>query len=103
MNRHFPGHPLVPRKDLGQESPLPVPGYPELGDPARRQDEVPGVVAVPLPAAAWGALVTRTQVQGHLFFQYLLDDGLDPFSDAPAHLLLGQPLELLSVHAALRP
>jgi len=31
---HLPGHPLVPRKDLGQESPLPVPGYPELGDPA---------------------------------------------------------------------
>jgi hypothetical protein len=99
---HLPGHPLVPLKDLGQESPLPVPGYPELGDPARRRDEVPGVVAVPLPAAAWGALtVTRSQVLGHLFFQHLLDDGLDPFPDAPADLLLGQPLELLSVHSAL--
>jgi hypothetical protein len=49
MNRYLPGHPLVPLKDLGQESPLPVPGYPELGDPARRRDEVPGVVAVIQP------------------------------------------------------
>jgi hypothetical protein len=40
-------------------------------------------VAVPLPAAAWGALVTRSQVLGYLF-QHLLDDGLDPFPDAPA-------------------
>ncbi len=65
-NRRFPGRPLVPRKDLGQESPLPVPGYPELGDPARRRDEVPGVVAVPLPTAAWGALaISRSQVLGH--------------------------------------
>jgi putative transposase len=71
-------------------------------DPARRRDEVPSVVAVPLPAAAWGALtVTRSQVLGHLFFQHLLNDGLDPFPDAPADLLLGQPLELLSVHSAL--
>jgi hypothetical protein len=107
---YLSGHPLVPLKDLGQESPLPVPGYPELGDPARRRDEVPGVVAVPLPAAAWGALtVTRSQVLGHLFFRHLLVrvsgaehyDGLDPFPDAPADLLLGQPLELLSVHSAL--
>ena len=56
-NLHFPGRPLVPRKDLGQESPLPVPGYPKLRRLARRRDEVPGVVAVPLPAAALGALV----------------------------------------------
>ncbi len=42
MNRHLPGHPLVPRKDLGQESPLPVPGYPKLRHLARRRDEVPG-------------------------------------------------------------
>jgi hypothetical protein len=41
------------------------------------------------------------QVLGYLFFQHLLDDGLDPFPDAPADLLLGQPLELLSVHSAL--
>jgi hypothetical protein len=64
-------------------------------------DEVPGVVAVPLPAAAFGALtVTCGQVLGHLFFQRLLNDGLDPFPDAPADLLLGQPLKLLSVHSA---
>jgi hypothetical protein len=46
-----------------------------------------------LPAAALAALVTRTQVLGHLFFQYLPDNGLDPFPDALAHLLLGQPLD----------
>jgi hypothetical protein len=67
---------------------LPVPGYPKLRHLARRRDEVPGVVAVPLPAAAWGALtVTRSQVLGHLFFQYLLDGGLDPFPDAPAQVV----------------
>ncbi len=42
MNRHLPGHPLVPRKDLGQESPLPVPRYPKLRHLARQRDEVPG-------------------------------------------------------------
>jgi hypothetical protein len=68
-----------------------------------------GVVAVPLPAAAWGALtVTRSQVLGHLFFQHLLVrvsgaehyDGLDPFPDAR---LISSLVNLLSSSRSIPP
>jgi mono/diheme cytochrome c family protein len=103
MNRHFPGHPLVALKDLGQESPLPVPGYPELGDLARRRDEVPGVVAVALSPTAWRALaVTGGQVRGHLRLKHLFYNGFHTLPDTPADLFLGQPLDLFPVHLPLR-